>query len=156
MTTEAAEKKENVWQLAPRPVKIAIIIVFILLLMWAAANIYRILRKPPNAHYIKGGGDVPDTWSPTALTDSLYHMISGIDLGISDEAMHEFNGLNDNQMISVYNDWNNRYATKSIFLGMGSYGTLTNSLNGESFLIGSNALREAAIMLSNLKRLQLT
>lgn len=143
------------WKEIPKAGRVVIIVIIILLLIWFSANIYRILKRPPNAHYISGGGSIPKGWDKAAVTNDLFSGFKGIDFTGGENAMHDFNQLNDNQMISVYNDWNDRYSQQSIFLGMGSYGTLTNTLNKESFPIGSNALREAQIMTANLKRLQL-
>lgn len=144
------------WKEIPKPARIVLIIVVILLVLWAGANIYRLLRKPPNAHYVSAGGSLPDGWNKTQVTDDLFNAFSGVSFWGKYNAMKQFDDLNDNQMIAVYNDWNDRYATKSIFLGMGSYGTLTNTLNGERFLLGSDAGMEAVIMTDNLNRLQLT
>lgn len=144
------------WKETPKPVRIIILIIIILLLIWFGANVWRLLRRPPNAHYISAGGDIPASWNKVQVTDDLWKAFSGPALTGKYDAIHEFNQLNDNQKIAVYNDWNDRYSTKSIFLGMGSYGTLTQTLSDEKFLFGTDAYDESRIMYENLKRLQLT
>ncbi|MES3019402.1 MAG: hypothetical protein V4721_16565 [Bacteroidota bacterium] len=145
------------WKDIPKPIRVIILIIVILLLIWFGANIYRILRKPPNAHYISGGGEIPEGWTPTTITDDLFNVISGVfTLPKTKQLIFgQFNDLNDNQMIKVYNDWNDRYATRSIFLGMGSYGTLTTAATEEWNYSVIGADNEAEIMKGNLKRLKL-
>ena len=146
------------WEKIPKPVRVILIIIIILFLIWFSANIYRILRRPPNAKYVSGGGTVPPDWNPKPITDDLFNVISGVFTlpETKQEAFKKFNALNDNQMIKVYNDWNDRYAQKGIILGMGSYGTLPTAIADEWNYSLMSEDNEMEIAKGNLKRLQLT
>lgn len=141
----------------PLSAKIAIYIVVGVVVLYIIYRIYKNFQAPVNAAYVPGA-PVPIGWTPTTITDNLYDVIQGVFTLTStkDDQFNIFNALNDNQMIAVYNDWQNRYAnTKSyLFFTMGS---LTQAVSGEQTCyveFGSNACPKD-VLLANLHRLQL-
>lgn len=141
---------------AKKWLKIILVIIVAILLVVLAFKIYRALKKPVNAKYIKGGGSLPSGWTPNVITDTLFKAIEGIATWTStkDDAYKKFNALNDNQMIAVYNDWNDRYADKKSWFV--KFGTLTEALKDETDYQVFGDVNQMDIMIANLDRLKLS
>ena len=77
------------------------------------------------------GGVIPTTWTPATITARLFtDAIDGYTYDPPREiAFALFNGLNDNQKISVYNWWLAHYANKRSY-GQ-KHGTLTYAIRNE-------------------------
>lgn len=129
-----------------------VIFLMIFILVW---KIYQKLRKPANAKYIEGGGAIPQGWSPDNIAKQIYDATAGItqSTDTKDEAYKRFNELNDNQMIAVYNYWNDKYSTKSSYFT--KMGTLTNTVSGELGYVAILGTNQQDVILANLKRLNL-
>lgn len=142
---------------AKKILSIVLIIIISILVIVVAVKVYRAFKKPVNAKYVQGGGALPQGWTPTVITDNLFKAIQGIFTltNTKDDAYKAFNALNDNQMISVYNDWQNRYADKKSywFFPMGS---LTEALKDETGYVSFSGENNADIMKANLDRLKLS
>lgn len=149
--------KTEITDRAKKILSIVLIIIICALVLVVAVKVYRAFKKPVNAKYIEGGGALPSGWSPTAITDNLFNAIQGIFTltGTKDDAYKAFNDLNDNQMISVYNDWGNRYADKKsyMFFPMGS---LTQAIKDETGYTVFGGVNQADLMIANLDRLKLS
>lgn len=142
----------------PRGVKIALAIVLALLLLLFIGWVVRKLRKPPNAAYLEGGGALPPGWSPKKYADRMFEVIDGVftSANTKAEAAKELTELNDNQLIDVYNYWNDEYSTKTS-LGE-KFGTLPNAMKKELnvpniTILGTNYWKELE---NRFERLQLT
>lgn len=136
--------------------KVAAIIIIGLLIIFLVYKIVIKLKKPANANYVSGGGALPQGWTPDAIVEDLHHAILDVMVmtGTKDDAFKEFNELNDNQMIAVYNKWNDKYGSTTSFLT--KVGTLTKAMErvwSYGNIAGAN---QRDIMMNNLKRLQLS
>lgn len=149
--------KEEITDKAKKILSIVLIIIICALIIVVSVKVYRAFKKPVNAKYIQGGGALPQGWTPTAITDNLYNAIQGVFTltGTKDDAYKAFNSLNDNQMISVYNDWQNRYADKKSYLFF-PMGSLTQALKDETGYVTFVGENNADIMKANLERLKLS
>ena len=143
----------------PQPVRLAIFFVIAVILLLIIAYVYNKFKAPANAAYVAGGGQIPSGWTPTSITDGLYNVIDGIFTtdNTKENEYALFNQLNDNQMIAVYNDWQNRYSTqKSYYLF--TLGSLTQALAAETYPCTLNiggGVCNYDIMTANLQRLKL-
>ncbi len=133
----------------------AIIVVAAALLTIIIIKIVRALKKPANATYVPGA-PLPAGWTPTKVTDDIFHAIDGtfVDSNTKDSAYKSFNELNDNQMIEVYNDWLKRYFKEKKFY-LYPYGTLTNAIKNKTGYISITGNNNQDIALGNLGRLKL-
>lgn len=88
--------------------RLILILVIAALITYVVFRIVRAFKKPANATYVPGGGELPSGWDPTQMTDQLFDVIDGtlVLSGTMQDVFGDFNKLNDNQMISVYNKWN--------------------------------------------------
>lgn len=138
----------------PQNYKVILWIVIAIVVVLIIYYVYRQFQAPANAAYVPGA-PVPIGWSPTAVTDELANAVIGIAFSATKEqAYKDFNALNDNQMIDVYNDWNTRYAKTTSYFQ--TVGTLTNAVKGEwSDCIVSVGACQQDIILANLNRLML-
>jgi len=157
--SEVAEKKKNelTWASTPRTVKIFIILVILLILTWAGSWIYRLFKRPANASYIHGGGEVPEGWEPDAIAKEMFDACDDFFVlaDTKNDAAKRIVELNDNQIIKLYNYWNEKYATKSAAFGIGMFGTLTAAMKAEenvpAFGTGVNYWDALLLRLDNLK-----
>lgn len=98
---------------------------------------------------VKDGGAIPPGWEPASLTAKLFHAIDGYSSDPEREiAFAQFNVLNDNQMIEVYNWWLLHYANETSWFQ--KHGTLTYAIRNEWYKDN-----EGVKALGNLERLQL-
>lgn len=120
-----------VWQKTPRFLKVIIIIIIALIIAAIIAKIIAIAKRPPNAKYIQGGGEVRNNFNPDKYAEVMYNAIGGwLTLANTKaEAAQQLFDLSDNELIAVYNKWNELYSTKTSY-GQ-PYGTLTNSMKAE-------------------------
>lgn len=147
----------NVWKKIPRVVRIIIIIIIALLITWLIFKIVAMLRKPPNAKYITGGGEVRNNFNPAKYADEMYNATAGIFTLANTklEAAEAMKDLSDNELIAVYNYWNDNYSTKTSY-GQ-AFGSMTNTMKAETnvpFIVvgGSNGWSE---LINRLDRLNL-
>lgn len=147
---------ENLSDTARKWLKRILIFVIALLLITLAWKLYKALKKPANAKYIQGGGALPAGWDPAPLVEELRDNMEGLSTANqNDRVFAKFNALNDNQMISVYNKWNDDVFGVPITWGLyGSWGTLTQSVNEESSYV-ELGVNNRDVMLANLNRLKL-
>lgn len=141
-----------------RNVRIIVIIALLILLTIVAVKVVRALKRPPNANYISGGGQLPDNWDPTPLTDDIFGVIDGTFVGSDhiDGVYARFNELNDNQMIAVYNKWLDKKYDQEKKYYIWPYGKLTTAVkNGPGYLVIGSAPNQKDVMLANLRRLHL-
>lgn len=136
-------------------IRIVVILLIAILLTWVILKIVRAFKKPVNATYVPGGGTLPQGWDPKIITKKLFDAIDGtmnaLDLR---DALHDFNTLNDNQIIDVYNTWNKEgYADEKKYY-MFSYGSFSNALKDKVNLF-TVAIPEKDVALANLERLHL-
>jgi hypothetical protein len=134
----------------------AIIIVIAAFLTFTAIKIVRAFKKPPNAKYVQSA-PIPVGWTPTKVTDDIYNAIDGtfVMSATKDAAYKAFNDLNDNQMIAVYNDWNDRYHDNKAYY-IWPYGSLTNAIKNKTGYVSIGGTNNQDVALANLNRLQLT
>lgn len=121
------------WNKIPKPVRVILIIIIIGLLLVFGSWVYRKLRAPVNAAYIQGGDKIPEGWTPNDVAKKMFDAIDGFFVlaNTKNNAAQKIAELNDNQIISVYNYWNEKYATKSAMMGIGMFGTLTQAMKDE-------------------------
>lgn len=137
-------------------IKVIVIIIIALLLAWVISKIVRSFKKPANADYVPGGGELPASWSPAPITKDIFNVIDGV--LVSTDTMQDvfgrFNQLTDNQMIAVYNKWNDEGydEVKKYFLY--PLGSLTNAIKDK---IGYWAfgMNQKDLAVQNLERLHL-
>lgn len=117
-------------------------------------KLVRAFKKAPNANYVTGGGSIPDNWLPGPIAKELFEAIDGVDsTSTKDTAYSRFNDLNDNQKISVYNEWlKEKYDQKG---WPDKHGTLTNAIKNETGYISFSGVNQMDVMIANLDRLQL-
>lgn len=132
-----------------------IILIIAALIAFVVIKIVRALKKPTNASYV-ANAPVPVGWDPTATTDGIYRAIDGtfVSAGTQDDSYKAFNDINDNQMVSVYNDWLKRYYNNKKFY-LYPYGTLTNAIKNKWGYVSLTGTNQKDVAEGNLDRLQL-
>lgn len=141
MKTRKWFQKNGVW--------IAIIVMIIIFAVAIQVNVVD-KDKPkikelgtPTSH-----GYVPPQWYPDDITVQIYEALEGFDSQTLKEATWaKFNMLNDNQMIMVYNDFNDKYSDKRSW-GQ-KFGTMLQALKDEWW----NG-KEATKAIANMERLK--
>ena len=135
-------------------IRIIFLVVFLILGIIIVSKIIRAVKRPPNAKYIPGGGELPAGWDPKEITVELFDVIDGgFTMPVTKEAAFKrFNDLNDNQMIAVYNKWiKDGYDKKGTGSAHGSlYKAVKNEIGYPTF--GGN---QKDIMEANMIRLKL-
>lgn len=96
------------------PQKLAITVVLAVILFLILSKLWKLI-KPTNytqASYVSGGGMVSSTFNPTIITNEFRSATQGWSFSPDelDKVCEKLVALNDNEIISVSNDWNNRYA----------------------------------------------
>lgn len=111
-------------------IRLVLILVVGILLIMLILKIVRLAKKPANATYVTGGGEIPSGWDPTAMTDELFNMIDGTleFAGTMQEIYKKFNQLNDNQKVAVYNKWLDKDYDQVKKYFMFPLGTLTQAI----------------------------
>jgi len=109
-------------------------VVFFTVIVIASLFIFFIGKKEKkkNKNLLSGdiGGEIPEGWYPDDIASSLFDVIDGIDsIEKKDIQATRAMMLNDNQLIMVYNFWNENYSTKTSF-GF-EFGTLTQAIRDE-------------------------
>lgn len=115
----------------PRNVKIAIAIILVIALLIVTGKIIRELKKPANANYVEGGGPVATNFNAAKYAKSMFDVIDGLftSANSKNKAAEELMRLTDNELIAVYNYWNDEYSTKTSYGE--KFGTLPNSMSKE-------------------------
>lgn len=151
----AESKAKIVWKKIPRFIRIIIIILVALLITALILKIVAIVKKPPNANYITGGGEVRNNFNPAKYADAMYNVTGGIFTLANTklEAAATLQDLSDNELIDVYNYWNKEYSTKTSWGE--PFGSLTNTMKKETnvpFIVvgGGNAWQELINRLDHL------
>ena len=154
MSTEVATIKDDVINRFRRIGGILLTILLAIILIYAVIKIYHLIKKPANARYIEGGGEIPSDFDLKGWTDAIFKVIhAGEWTQTKDDVFGAFNTLNDNQMIAIYNDWNERYHDFKTFW-LFPMGTLTQAVKDE-FGYGIIGKNNRDIMIANLERLKL-
>jgi len=138
-------------------IKIVLIVFVLVLLTFLVLKFYRAFKKPANATYVTGGGAIPQGWDPKQLTTRIFDVIDGVLVGSGtmEDVFGDFNKLNDNQMIAVYNSWMDQGYNNVKKYFVTPLGTLTNAIKDKIgyFTIDMN---QKDLAVKNLERLHLT
>ena len=128
----AESKAQIAWKKVPRFLRIIIIIIVALLITFLILKVIAIAKRPPNANYITGGGEVKSNFDAAKYADLMYSVTGGIFTlaNTKDEAAKELTNLTDNELVAVYNYWNKEYSTKTSWGS--AFGTLTNTMKAET------------------------
>lgn len=135
--------------------KVVLIVVIAILISYIIYRIVRAFKKPVNATYVQGGGPIPIGWDPKIITTRLFDAIDGT-MNVTDwrDALRDFNNLNDNQIIGVYNQWikDGHDTDKKYYLF--PYGSLTAAIKDKGNIL-TFMVQEKDVALANLERLHL-
>lgn len=130
---------------AKKIIGLAVLTILVIFLFKKFANKLLGAIIPANAMYL-GNAPIPQGWSPDNISQRLFDALDGLFTSptVKMKLLDEFNVLNDNQIIAVYNHFKNKFWSEN-------QETLTQAINAEWIIRGS----AGDVALNNLRRLQL-